>query len=452
MDAYGCRTSIRELKMDIVASRSPAQLWIVLQQQHTPSALKMRTMNQHASLALSLIDYLHPPVIGIFYLGSLLCSHYAFHGAAPLGIRRQYVTRRLLLLLNFSYLAEASYYAYLLLSDTKTVPGHVMVHVLGTMLVWMAITIALFATSSPLRALYAGTFGIECLIQAVFCVVNGLLLPSENFLGILRLSLSVVRTTAALGLLAAAGQTEDHNDEETASLLGTAHKETGCMAYFKQYSVFVPYLWPKEVTAWFAARIAIVILNRFTNFAIPQQEGVLLDQVATPKKLSKKHIAWWIVLQLLSLGCKHSDDWASTRIQASSYQKLTNMALSHTLSLSWNLLLNENTGELVKAGDQAQSLNNLIELVCFEICPMLFDLVLATSYMGYTFGIYIVFIVLALSLAYGWLGVIFTTWINSSRREWMEHSRTRYQISTECISLHSTISYFNRAEFELDRY
>ncbi|KAF1366167.1 ABC transporter [Lizonia empirigonia] len=128
------------------------------------------------------------------------------------------------------------------------------------------------------------------------------------------------------------------------------------------------------------------------------------------------------------------------------------MALSHTLSLSWNLLLNENTGELVKAGDQAQSLNGLIELICFEICPMIFDLVLATSYMGHAFGIYVVFIVLALALAYGWLGVVFTTWANSTRREWTEHSRKRHQISTESISLHPTISYFNRVEFELDRY
>jgi ABC-type transport system involved in Fe-S cluster assembly fused permease/ATPase subunit len=128
------------------------------------------------------------------------------------------------------------------------------------------------------------------------------------------------------------------------------------------------------------------------------------------------------------------------------------MTLSYILSLSWNILLDQNTGELVKAGDQGQSLNSLIELVCFEICPMLFDLVLATSYMGYTFGIYIVFVILALTLVYGWLGVVFTTWANSCRREWMLHNRTNHQISTECISLHPTISYFNRAEFELDRY
>jgi ABC-type transport system involved in Fe-S cluster assembly fused permease/ATPase subunit len=79
-------------------------------------------------------------------------------------------------------------------------------------------------------------------------------------------------------------------------------------------------------------------------------------------------------------------------------------------------MLNENTRELVKAGEQAQSLNNLIKLICFQICPTLLDLVLATSYMGHEFGIYIVFIVLALVMTYFWLVVLITTWVNPLRR------------------------------------
>jgi ABC-type transport system involved in Fe-S cluster assembly fused permease/ATPase subunit len=268
----------------------------------------------------------------------------------------------------------------------------------------------------------------------------------------LHLGLSVTRATVSLGLLVASSQTENHTDEEAVALLGASHDQGGWVPYLQRYTIFLPYLWPKEVKVWFATRIAIVIFVRITNFAIPQQEGILLDLAVTAKRLSWHDLAWWIALQLLTLRCKHCDDWASTRIQASSYSRLTNMTLSHTLSLSWNIILYENTGELIKAGDQAQSLNGLVELMCFEICPMIFDLVLATSYMGHAFGIYVVFIVLALALAYGWLGVVSTTWVNSTRREWTENSRKRHQISTESISLHPTISYFNRVEFELDWY
>jgi ABC-type transport system involved in Fe-S cluster assembly fused permease/ATPase subunit len=407
----------------------------------------MRTADQPDSSALSLLNYLHPPIIAILY-----CSLYIFRGATPLGIRRRGVTLRLMLLLTFSYLAEALYYAYLQLSKNESAPKYAIVHVLSAISVWMVLTIALFTTSSPLWQPYAGTFFIESLCQAALCVTNGLVLNTPHHLRILHLGLSVARTTVSLRLLSAIGRTENYTNEEMAPLLGTSHERGNWVSYLQRYAIFLPYLWPKEVKVWFAARIVIVILGRVTNFAIPQQEGILLDLAVTAKRLSWKSLVWWIALQLLALGCKHGDDWASTRIQASSYQKLTNMALSHTLSLSWNHLLNENTGELVKAGDQAQSLNSLIELICFEICPMIFDLVLATSYMGHAFGIHVVFIVLALALVYGWLGVVFATWANPIRREWTDNSRKRYQIATECISLHPTISYFNRVEFELDRY
>jgi ABC-type transport system involved in Fe-S cluster assembly fused permease/ATPase subunit len=443
---------MREFQTDIIVDEPAAQLRIVLQYQSTFVSPKMKTASQLSSSALSLLDYLHPLIVGSFYLGALLCSHYIFRETAPLGIRRRYVTLRLLLLLNFSYLTEALYFAYLLLSDNQTAPQYAIVHTFGAMLVWAVITIAFVATSSPLWQPYSGIFVVESLLQVALCVANGFLLSAKDHSQILQLSLSIARTIVALGLLGAVNQTNDHTDEEVASLLGNEHEESGGIAYIRRYAIFLPYLWPKEATVWFAARIAIVILDRITNFAIPRQEGILLDSVATSKRLSWKDLIWWIALQLLALGCKHSENWASTKIQSFSYQRLTNMALSHTLSLSWNILLNENTGELVKAGDQAQSLNTLIELVCFEICPMLFDLVIATSYMVYTFGIYMAFIVLALTLVYGLLGVVFTTWVNSSRRTWAEHSRTRNQTSTECISLHPTISHFNRAKFELDRY
>jgi ABC-type transport system involved in Fe-S cluster assembly fused permease/ATPase subunit len=206
------------------------------------------------------------------------------------------------------------------------------------------------------------------------------------------------------------------------------------------------------VKGWFATRVSIVVIARFTNFAIPQQEGILLDQAVTENVLSLHNLAWWIALQCLTLGCKHLDDWASTRISANNYTKLSNATVSHTLSLSRDHLDHENTGELVEASKQGSSIDRLSELVCFEIIPTLFDLLLATAYMGYVFGLYLVAIVLALILGYVLLSIQFTAWASSSRREWLENSRKRLQVAMECISLHLTITYFNRVDFERNRY
>jgi hypothetical protein len=282
----------------------------------------MKTASQLSSSAISLVNYLHPLIIGSFYLSALLCSHYAFHGTAPLGPRRRYVALRLLLLLNFSYLMEALYFAYLLLSDNQTAPQYAIVQTLGAMLVRAVIMIVFIATSSPLWQPYAGIFVVESLLQVAFCVAKGFSLSAKDHSQILQLSLSVARTTVALGLLGAVSQTDNHTDEEVASLLGNGHEDSGGTAYVRTYAIFIPYLWPKEATVWFAARTAIVILGRITNFAIPRQEGILLDPVATSKRLPWKDLIWWIALQLLALGCRHSDNWASTQITRSPIKNL----------------------------------------------------------------------------------------------------------------------------------
>lgn len=108
----------------------------------------------------------------------------------------------------------------------------------------------------------------------------------------LQLGLSVTRTTISLGLLVASSRTENHTDEEAVALLGTSHDQDGWVSYLQRYAIFLPYLWPKEVKVWFAIRIAIVIFRRITNFAIPQQEGILLDRAVTAKRLSWHNLAW----------------------------------------------------------------------------------------------------------------------------------------------------------------
>lgn len=84
------------------------------------------------------------------------------------------MTLRLMLFLNFSYLAEALYYAYLLLSGNEIVPKCAIVHVLSGMLLWMVRAFALFTTSSPLWQPYAGTFVIEFFFQTALSATNGI--------------------------------------------------------------------------------------------------------------------------------------------------------------------------------------------------------------------------------------------------------------------------------------
>ncbi|KAF2785933.1 hypothetical protein K505DRAFT_400526 [Melanomma pulvis-pyrius CBS 109.77] len=351
----------------------------------TSPIVSMTTDHQLDSSALRLLSYIHPLIVGLFYLVALRYSLYTFQRATSLGIMRRRITLLFMLILSFSYLAEAVYYAYLgLISGNQAAPRHAVIYVVGATMVWTPFTTALFMTSSSLWP-YFGTFMIDCLLHVAHCLTISLL-PTQEYLITLRLGMSVARTIVSFGLLCATllpGQTENFTDEEVAPLLGNTHEQgqihgrTSWIVYVKRYAVFLPYLWPKEdpvLPVWFAVRIVIVILGRIFTFAIARQEGTLTDVILS-KRLPRKDLAWWITLHYLDVGSKRHE-----------------------------------------------------------------------------FGIHIVSIVLTLVIAYFWLGVLLTTWVNPIRRIWTEASRTRSQISVKSISLHSTITYFNRVEFERDRY
>jgi ABC-type transport system involved in Fe-S cluster assembly fused permease/ATPase subunit len=403
-----------------------------------------------------ILNYLHIPITILYYC----CSLYAIRNATPSRIKRRHMTLGLIVLLSSSYLVEALYLAYWQLKQNESTPTHTLIHVISALLVWIVLAITLSTSSTPLWHPYAGAFSIEITFQIAFCATTWMSLRP------IHLSLSATRFMISLALLGVSGRVRVYTDEEAPLIYGngvsTSHEqgigspnsnaESSGVFSLSRYAILLPYLWPKAVKGWFAIRVALVMIARFTNFATPQQEGILLDQAVTAKGLSLHSLAWWIGLQYLALGCKNWDNWASTRISAANYINMSNMALSHTLSLSRDHLDHENTGELVQAANQANSVNSLIELVCFEIFPTLCDLVLATVYLGHVFGLYLVANVLALALGYVSLSIKFTAFASPARRVWNENSRKRVKVALECISHHPTITYFNRVDFERNRY
>jgi hypothetical protein len=130
----------------------------------------MGTADLPNSSALRLLNYLHLPTIAIIY-----CILYDYYGATSLGIRRRRIILRLILLFNFSYLAEVLYYAFLLLNKNELASDYAIVHVLSAMIVWMVLAVALSTTSSSLWQPYAGIFVIEFLFQAALSATNGIL-------------------------------------------------------------------------------------------------------------------------------------------------------------------------------------------------------------------------------------------------------------------------------------
>ena len=174
--------------------------------------------------------------------------------------------------------------------------------------------------------------------------------------------------------------------------------------YLKGYSLFFPYLWPKD-----SVRLQInvlicfilVMLQRLVNVAVPMAvkqvvndlEEVIKD-VQDGERLSMDNfplkdflilgILWILQGQSGLLGSLRSILWIP--VSQYSYRGLTTAAFNHVHSLSLDFHLSKRTGEVLSALNKGSSINQFLEQVTFQVFPMLFDLFLAISVFYYYYG------------------------------------------------------------------
>jgi ABC-type transport system involved in Fe-S cluster assembly fused permease/ATPase subunit len=139
-------------------------------------------------------------------------------------------------------------------------------------------------------------------------------------------------------------------------------------------------------------------------------------------------------------------------ISNSAYRRITLLAYEHVLGLSMDFHTSKDSGEVLKAVEQASSLNSLIEMLLFDIAPILLDLVVAMYYVTHLFDAYMAFIILFMGAAYITIGFYFTTLSQPKRRDYVEKQRTESSTVNETVHNWQTVAYFNRLAFEHKRY
>ncbi|KAL5403394.1 hypothetical protein PMIN04_012843, partial [Paraphaeosphaeria minitans] len=126
--------------------------------------------------------------------------------------------------------------------------------------------------------------------------------------------------------------------------------------------------------------------------------------------------------------------------------------MGHVMNLSFDFHSYKDTGEILKAIDQAGSLNSLVQLVIFEIVPIVIDFIIAIGYVTHLFDIYLTSVIFGISATYVSLGIIANPWIQRKQRELVEKARREGQVAYEVVSNWLTITYFDRTHFEKQRY
>jgi len=263
---------------------------------------------------------------------------------------------------------------------------------------------------------------------------------------------------------------ERHFDEEAQPLLGHGDADTpqqqlrrlieprNWIEYLQSFAIFMPHLLPWhdwKILCSLAIRIVIAILNRGITVAIPRQLGIVIDKLSLGSGIMPwKEFAFWICYFWLDsrAGLDVPDSLASNYIENSSYKQVKKLAIDHVLDLSFDFYSNKDTGEVLKAIYQAGSLSNLVQLVIFQIIPVIIDFIIAMSYVTYLFDTYLTLVIFGTSVTYVLLGVTLNSWIQRKRRILTENARSESKVAYEAVSSWLTITFFDRTEFEKQRY
>ena len=411
-----------------------------------------------------------------------------------------------------AYTTEVLYYLSCSIADPNyTAPQPLAIRCLSSILVWSLLSCLLWASQLLHWYAYFGAFILQFALETATCLVMVFAQSQHVRQNHPPLLNSCLRAFVSLLLLIdsfvilVTKQAEACTDEESQSLLGKQangspgasinrsyggvpqdesdgedgpreevdkdikaqqakrlEEEGGWFGYLKGFMIFLPYLFPTNdwtVMASLGVRIAHTMLKRTFNLLTPRQLGIITTKlqeayVTKTGVMPWKDIGLWLLYSFINGPTVFSilDSLANMFITNSSYRLITLLAYDHVLRLSMSFHTSKDSGEVMKAIEQASSLNTLIEMVLFNIAPMFLDILVAMFYITHLFNAYMVFIVLYMGAAYVAIGFYFTTLSQPKRRDYVENQRAESSTVNETVHNWQTVAYFNRLAFEYERY
>ena len=230
--------------------------------------------------------------------------------------------------------------------------------------------------------------------------------------------------------------------------------------YLKDFKIFIPMLWPSRdrfVQLCLGLIGMVLVVDRFLNVLVPRQLGIITGELASGNGngvFPLRAVGIWMLLAWLNsrAGVHIIQSLAELPVQQFAYKSIGATAFAHIMGLSMDFHNEKNSGELIRAVDQGQNLQGLLEFACFQVGPMFIDLIVAFVYTYTLFDIYMSYILLVVGVAYIWVGAKTTMWSVKRRRRFNTAWRNESKIQNEAINNWQTVSHFNRSQYECERY
>lgn len=456
--------------------------------------------------AMNIIENMHAPAVGLSFLGATFYGILVLQKPAALPKKRRRTAIALAFGILTTFIAELIFYAIrMLASGNYHPPRSSVLNCLGSIIAWAPISVSLLTSDRVRWHPFLGAFILELTFDVAICLFAAFSINKRQsgsgsliFDG-LRALFSVLLTADWFSILIGR-RSESGTDEEGQSLLGPGsiggpntstvgygtdgnggsktktdpitdrqkelkdkqakrlEEEGGWIGYLKGFLIFLPYVWPTNnprVMFCLFLRVINLVQGRILNILAPRQLGIITDKLADGTTVMPwKDLALWAFYRWFRSGSGYGfvDSFAQMVIYQNSSARITQMAYKHVMSLSMDFHTSKDSGEVMRAVDQANAMNRLLDLVMFQLAPIFVDVIISAWYVTHLFNTYMAYIILYMALFYGWSTIAFTTWNRERRRDFTEKQRAETRVSNETLHNWHTVFYFNRTDYEHKRY
>ncbi|KAK7227738.1 hypothetical protein V2G26_015741 [Clonostachys chloroleuca] len=160
------------------------------------------------------------------------------------------------------------------------------------------------------------------------------------------------------------------------------------------------------------------------------------------------------MLELLhgSSGVDLIADLAKIPVQQFSYRGVTNAAFNHVMSQALDFHSDRDSAEVMKAIEQGEALNNILERAALDILPTLIDMAVALVILYAKFGSTAMLCMISAFYCFIGLEVVTFTWNVKNRRTLTRSKREEARIQHQAVQGWQTVSAFNMFSYERFRF
>ncbi|EXJ62087.1 hypothetical protein A1O7_02520 [Cladophialophora yegresii CBS 114405] len=233
-------------------------------------------------------------------------------------------------------------------------------------------------------------------------------------------------------------------------------------AYLRGFAMLIPYLWPKKslkLQLLAGSCFLIMIGQRVINVFVPVMVGKITDALSGDDDGGVRapwlDIALYILFRWLQgsqgiLSAARSILWIP--VEQYSYRAISTAAFEHVHGLSAEFHTGKRTGELISALNKGSSINSFLEMVTFQVGPMVFDLVVAVVFLTIKFDAYLGLVVAIVTFLYIYVTIRLAAWRVTLRRNYVNADREMEAVKNDSLHSWDTVKYFNAEGYEFGRY